>query len=106
MNRPQKSDAGRLDGCQNPKRDRRRVSDRSLCPHTTAYEKSGHCRIEEIQIERKKREKIDRKIPGESESCFLYPFQIRTAFLNLADDFILHGIIIRHVECQNRGSNR
>ena len=77
-----------------------------LCPHTTAYEISGHCRIEEIQIERKKREKIDRKIPGESESCFLYPFQIGAAFLNLADDFILHGIIIRHVECQNRGSNR
>ena len=40
-----------------PKRDRRRVSDRSLCPHTTAYEKSGHCRIEEIQIERKKKRK-------------------------------------------------
>ena len=52
MNRPQKSDAGRLDGCQNPKRDRGRVSDRSLCPHTTAYEKSGHCRIEEIEEDR------------------------------------------------------
>ena len=35
-----------------PKRDRRRVSDRSLCPHTTAYEKSGHCRIEEIEEDR------------------------------------------------------
>ena len=35
-----------------PKRDRRRVSDRSLCPHTTAYEKSGHCRIEETEEDR------------------------------------------------------
>ena len=35
-----------------PKRDRRRVSDRSLCPHTAAYEKSGHCRIADTGEER------------------------------------------------------
>ena len=32
-----------------PKRDRRRVSVKNSCPHTTAYEKSGHCRIEETE---------------------------------------------------------
>ena len=35
-----------------PKRDRRRVSDRSLCPHTTAYEISGHYRIADTGEER------------------------------------------------------
>ena len=52
MNRPLKSDAGRLDGCQNPKRDRGRVGVKNSCPHTTAYEKSGHCRIEETEEDR------------------------------------------------------
>ena len=55
MNRPQKSEVRSRAGLTDakiPKRDRRRVSDRSLCPHTTAYEKSGHCRIEEIEEDR------------------------------------------------------
>ena len=41
-----------LTDAETPKRDRRRVSVKNSCPHTTAYEKSGHCRIEETEEDR------------------------------------------------------
>ena len=52
MNRPLKSDAGRLDGCRNPQKRPQTGGVKNSCPHTTAYEKSGHCRIEETEEDR------------------------------------------------------
>ena len=61
MNRPQKSDAGRLDGCQNPKRDRRRAVSEALPPYEIRTEITGHCRIDETEEEGTDRERILQK---------------------------------------------